>query len=100
MSRHHPLIRAQTLRKEVKQRRLTPAIEPDDADAIAEVDGEGYVLEDQRGGGGVAVGDVFEGDEGPGEAEVGRGGEGEGDALFVFGDFDGGVFGVEPACCD
>jgi hypothetical protein len=98
MSRHHPLIRAQTLHKQIQQRRLPPAIEPDDADAVAEVDGESYVLEDQRGGGGVAVGDVFEGDEVAGEAEVGGGGEGEGDALFVFGDFDGGVFAVEPAC--
>lgn len=39
MTRDNTLVRTKRLSKEVEQRRLPAAVQPDDADAVAEVDG-------------------------------------------------------------
>lgn len=46
MTSDYSAIGAEGLSEEVKQRRFTAAVQPNDTDALTEVDGEGDVLQD------------------------------------------------------
>jgi len=61
------------------------------------VDGEGEVLQDDGTFGGVSVVDLFEGNEGAGEAEVGGQGESYRYAVLVLWDLDRLKFGIKTS---